>query len=87
MSTKGTVAFASHDGEVTEGDPAPAPEPLPDAPNAQFAGGNGLGQVIVSMPRTVMTRPEALAHAAWLVEIAGGAEEFARYLQAVRSTC
>jgi hypothetical protein len=60
---------------------------LPDVPNAQFVGGNGLGQVVVTMPRNVMTRAEALAHAAWLVSIADpGGEDFARYLAAVRST-
>jgi hypothetical protein len=72
--------------EVTEGAGPAAPE-LPDAPNAQFVGGNGYGQVIVTMPRPVMTREEALAHAAWLAAIADpGGEEFPRYLAAVRST-
>jgi len=63
------------------------PEPLPEVFNVQFVGGNGLGQVLVSAPRHVMTRPEALMHAAFLVVVAGDDQaEFARYLQAVRST-
>lgn len=74
--------------EVTEGDtPTPAPGPLPDAPNAQFVGGNSAGQVFVTAPRASMTRAQALAHAAWLVSVADpGGEEFTRYLAAVRST-
>jgi hypothetical protein len=54
--------------------------------NAQYVGRNALGQVSVMMPRTVMTREEALAHAAWLVTLADDDDEFAAYLAAVRSS-
>lgn len=57
-----------------------------DPTNAQFVGRNGLGQVTVTFPRAVMTREEALAHAAWLVSVADDDDEFAAYLAAVRST-
>jgi len=63
------------------------PEPLPEVFNVQFVVGNGLGQVLVQAPRHVMTRAEALEHAAWLVAIADpDGTEFDRYLAAVRST-
>lgn len=57
-----------------------------DPANAQFVGRNGAGQVSVMMPRTVMTRQEALVHAAWLVSVADDDDEFGAYLAAVRST-
>jgi hypothetical protein len=60
---------------------SPAPELLP---NAQFVGRNGLGQVSILMPRTLMSRREALAHAAWLVAVADDNDEFPAYLAAVR---
>lgn len=56
-----------------------------DPANAQFVG-RWLGQVSVMMPRTLMTRQEALVHAAWLVLVADGEDDFAAYLNAVRST-
>ena len=53
-------------------------------PNSQFVGRNGLGQVSILMPRILMGRREALAHAAWLVLMADDNDEFAAYLAAVR---
>lgn len=73
--------------EVTEAGRPAAPEPLPDAFNAQAVGVNGLGQVTVLLPRHVMSHEEALVHAAWIVALADPAgEDFPRYLAAVRST-
>jgi hypothetical protein len=57
-----------------------------DPANAQFVGRNGSGEIIVLMPRVSMTREEALVHAAWLVAIAEGEDEFSDYLSAVRGT-
>jgi hypothetical protein len=56
------------------------------APNRQLVGRNGIGKVSIAVPSVVMTRDEALAHAAWLVAIADDHDEFAAYLTAVRST-
>lgn len=38
--------------------------------NWQGVGKNGHGQITVAMPKTVMSRGEALAHAAWIVALA-----------------
>jgi hypothetical protein len=57
-----------------------------DAPNAQLAGRDGLGKIRVALPSVVMTRQQALAHAAWLVALADDSDEFAAYLAAVRNT-
>jgi hypothetical protein len=54
-----------------------------DLSNAQFVGANGLGQVTVLMPKAVMTRDEALVHAAWLVLLAGGELEISGILAAI----
>lgn len=53
--------------------------------NAQLVGGTG-DHVTVRMPRNVMTRREALAHAAWLVALADPlGDEFPAVLEAVQS--
>ena len=56
-----------------------------DPANIQFVGWQG-GEIVVMMPRARMTRQQALAHAAWLVALADDDDEFAEYLEAVRST-
>lgn len=38
--------------------------------NWQGVGCNGRGEITVAMPKTVMARGEALAHAAWIVALA-----------------
>jgi hypothetical protein len=54
--------------------------------NDQFAGVRGDGLVVIAMSRAVMTKTEALRHAAWLVALADDNDEFAQVLAAVRST-
>lgn len=52
--------------------------------NSQLVGGNASG-IVVRYPKMLMTREEALRHAAWLVAVAdpdGG--EFEQVLNAVR---
>jgi len=58
--------------------------PAGPLPNSLFVGRDGYGQVHVLIPRAVMSRREALAHAAWLVAIADDNDEFPAYLAAVR---
>lgn len=60
--------------------------PAIDPANAQYVGRNGRGEISVAMPRSLMTRQQALAHAAWLVTLADDDDEFAAYLAAVRSS-
>ena len=60
--------------------------PAAPLPNSQFVGRNGHGQISVLMPRTLMSRREALAFAAWLVVIADDNDEFPAYLAAVRGS-
>lgn len=60
--------------------------PAIDPANAQFVGRNGADQIVVTFPRALMTRQQALAHAAWLVTLADDDDEFAAYLAAVRSS-
>lgn len=55
-----------------------------DPGNWQAVGRNGHGEITVAAPDAVLTRDQALIHAAWIVEIAGGAAEFADYLDAIR---
>ena len=62
---------------------AATPGPERDLSNAQFVGANGLGQVTILMPKAVMTRDEALVHAAWLVLLAGGELEIGGILAAI----
>ena len=54
--------------------------------NDQFVGVRGDGLVVVAMPRAVMTKTEAVRHAAWLVALADDGDEFASVLAAVRNT-
>lgn len=62
----------------------PAAEvPAAPLPNSQFVGRIG-GVVSILIARTLMSRREALAHAAWLVAIADDNDEFPAYLAAVR---
>jgi hypothetical protein len=57
----------------------------PEPDNAQLVGGTGGGEITVMMPRAVMTREEALLHAAWIVEIAERHDgEFEGYRASVR---
>lgn len=56
------------------------------ASNDQFVGRRGDGLITVAMPRPMMTRQEALTHAAWLVAVADDDDEFDAVLAAVRST-
>lgn len=57
-----------------------------DTFNRQAVGAAG-PNIVVLMPRSVMTRAEALTHAAFIVAIAEENEgEFARVLEAVRNT-
>jgi hypothetical protein len=56
-----------------------------DPTNAQLAGRQG-DQVVVVLPRGRMSREEALTHAAWLVTLAEGEDEFGAYLKAVQGT-
>jgi hypothetical protein len=64
----------------------PAASSAAPLPNAQFVGRNGYGQVSILIPRTLMSRREALAHAAWLVSVADDNDEFPAYLAAVKSS-
>ena len=57
--------------------------PVRDLSNAQFVGANGLGQVTILMPKAVMTRDEALVHAAWLVILADGELEIGDVIAAI----
>ena len=56
-----------------------------DTANAQLVGMQG-NLIRVMMPKTVMTKEEALVHAAWLVSMACDDERFKEILQAVRNT-
>jgi len=56
-----------------------------DTANAQLVGVQG-NLIRVMMPKTVMTKEEALVHAAWLVSMACDDERFKEILQAVRNT-
>lgn len=54
-----------------------------DTGNVQLVGRQG-DHVVVAMPRSRMTREQALTHAAWLVLVADSdGSEFADYLEAV----
>jgi hypothetical protein len=55
-----------------------------DTTNAQFVGWQG-GEIVVMRPAARMTKQQALTHAAWLVAVADDNDEFAKYLDAVRS--
>ena len=54
--------------------------------NDQIVGRNGHGTISVMLPLRVMTRQQALRHAAWLVAISDDDDEFPAVLAAVRST-
>lgn len=51
----------------------------------QVAGRRG-DTIVVTFPRPVMGRREALTHAAWLVALADDDDEFPAYLAGVRGT-
>ena len=57
-----------------------------DLSNAQFVGANGHGEVSVLMPRSRMTRDQALVHAAWLVILAEGELEISGIIAAIGGT-
>jgi hypothetical protein len=55
--------------------------------NDQLVGDTAGGNITVQMPKNLMTRAEALRHAAWIVALADPLEEeFPAVLAAVRST-
>ena len=57
-----------------------------DVTNWQAVGANGRGEVIVALPRSTMSRGDALIHAAWLVAVtAAEDEEFLAVLREVQS--
>jgi hypothetical protein len=62
---------------------AATPEPERDLSNAQCVGRRGDGLVTVALPQAVMTRDEALVHAAWLVLLAGGELEIGGIIAAI----
>lgn len=74
-----------YNGQNHAGDPAAKPRPERDLSNAQFAGVNGYGQVVILMPRVRMTRDQALVHAAWLVLLAQGEDEISGIITAIGS--
>jgi hypothetical protein len=57
-----------------------------DTGNDQLVGRSGDGTISVMVPSRLMTRQQALRHAAWLVAIADDDDEFPAILDAVRST-
>lgn len=66
------------------GRPRAAPGRAVTAPeNAQAVGADRSGRVIVALPRALMTRDQALAHAAWLVAVCKGEDEFPALLDQV----
>lgn len=56
-----------------------------DIGNYQAVGGQGEA-IVVLLPKSMMTKAEALVHAAWLVALADDNDEFPAVLEAVRST-
>jgi hypothetical protein len=56
-----------------------------DTVNHQLVGVLG-DEIVVMLPWKRMTKPEALAHAAWLVALADDADEFDDILAAVQNT-
>lgn len=56
------------------------------APANQQAVGVQGDKIVVLIPKFVMSKQEALAHAAWLVALADDKDEFSQYLEAVRNT-
>jgi hypothetical protein len=57
-----------------------------DTGNDQLVGRSGAGTISIMLPQRLMTRQQALRHAAWLVAIADDDDEFPAILAAVRST-
>jgi hypothetical protein len=53
--------------------------------NDQFVGLQH-DRITVLAPKRLMTREEALRHAAWLVTVSGDDERFKEILQAIRNT-
>lgn len=64
---------------------APETELKIDTSNNQFVGICG-DTISVMMPKTQMTKKEALLHAAWLVAMADENGEFNKILEAVYNT-
>lgn len=56
-----------------------------DTTNYQMVGGRG-DEIIVLSPKQVMTKREAILHAAWLVVLADDNDEFDSVLRAVEHT-
>lgn len=62
------------------------PTPTIDTANVQLVSARYDGEITVALPRTRMTREEALTFAAWLVTCADpGWNDFLRYLRAVHN--
>jgi hypothetical protein len=63
-------------------------EKKPETINAQGVGTNHDGNIVILGPKSVMTRDEALLHAAWIVALANFDTEFEfdDYLEAVMDT-
>jgi hypothetical protein len=58
-----------------------------DTANDQLVSVKGDGAIAIMMPKFILSRAEALRHAAWLVAIAEREDgEFAAVLAAVRGT-
>lgn len=55
-----------------------------EVPNRQLAGVQGQ-HVVVLAPRTVMSKKDALVHAAWLVALADESEGHSEFLQALNA--
>lgn len=56
-----------------------------DTANLQAVGVRG-NNIAVFLPCALMTKQQALMHAAWLVALADDSGEFDKYLKAVMST-
>jgi hypothetical protein len=57
-----------------------------DTWNHQFVSLNGANNVVVLRPQQIMTKQEALVHAAWLVAVSAPEDgEFERVLAAVQN--
>lgn len=56
-----------------------------DTMNRQMVGIHG-DDIVINRPAVRMTKPEALAHAAWLVALADERDEFGAYFDTISNT-